>query len=703
MKQKRIFTTIILLTIAVGFGSEAFAQTCTPAAPDLVSWYSGDGNALDARSRNNGTLQNGATFGTGQNGQAFSFDGADDFVNIPDSSSLQSFTTQASIEGWINPQTNGSADQWVFAHRNPGFNESFSVRITAAGRLQLVLKIFAGGTIIYTTSDGALQFGQFQHFAVTVDTVTGTAKAYVNGSEVGFFGNAFSGQIEGASTNIIGAREPGDSLYKGLVDELTVYNRALSASEIAAIAGAGTAGKCKPTATTPPSGQVAWFAGDGNANDIAGTNNGTLQNGAAFAIGKVGQGFNFDGANDFVDVPNSAALNTQLFTMESWVFPTSYNSGGNPDSLSFIMNKESAAATQYLIGIKNNTVCFNGTGIPTGNFAFYIDGPAGLPNDCSGFVNGNAAVPLNAWSHVALTYDGANIRAFVNGTLTRTIPATGTVTSGNGTLQIGGRSNFNTSFLEGRIDESAFYNRALTQDEITSIFNAGIAGKLKVNSTPTGFADANLKYNTDEFSSQAVSVTVGDATISFPSVTSAGITQQIPLPLSSLPTLPSGISTGLTYDISTSAAFTGQPTVCFNVPALAAVFPNLRIYHLEGGVWTNRTAASGNTPANFCTSPLSSLSPFAIVQAVPTAAAVSIGGRVLTNDGRGLAKARVTLTAQSGETRELLTSSFGYYRFTDVAAGQSVILTVVSKRYRFAPQIVSVTDDLTDLNLTALP
>lgn len=85
----------------------------------------------------------------------------------------------------------------------------------------------------------------------------------------------------------------------------------------------------------------------------------------------------------------------------------------------------------------------------------------------------------------------------------------------------------------------------------------------------------------------------------------------------------------------------------------------------------------------------------------PTAASVSVSGRVLTNNGRGLMNATVTLTNASGITRTARTSTFGYFRFDDVEAGQTYIFSVSSKRYSFAPQVVTVTDDLTELNFTA--
>ncbi|MBA3786621.1 MAG: carboxypeptidase regulatory-like domain-containing protein [Acidobacteria bacterium] len=82
----------------------------------------------------------------------------------------------------------------------------------------------------------------------------------------------------------------------------------------------------------------------------------------------------------------------------------------------------------------------------------------------------------------------------------------------------------------------------------------------------------------------------------------------------------------------------------------------------------------------------------------PTAAGATVGGRVLASNGRGLAKARVTLTNSSGETFTSITSSFGYYEFSDVSPGQTVILSVSSKRYQFTPRVLNVGEDLYDLD-----
>ncbi len=72
---------------------------------------------------------------------------------------------------------------------------------------------------------------------------------------------------------------------------------------------------------TPPAGLVNWWPGDRHANDIVGGNHGTLENGATFASGKVGQAFSLDGEDDFVNVPDNEQLNfaTNDFTVDFWV------------------------------------------------------------------------------------------------------------------------------------------------------------------------------------------------------------------------------------------------------------------------------------------------------------------------------------------------------------------------------------------------
>ena len=82
-------------------------------------------------------------------------------------------------------------------------------------------------------------------------------------------------------------------------------------------------------------------------------------------------------------------------------------------------------------------------------------------------------------------------------------------------------------------------------------------------------------------------------------------------------------------------------------------------------------------------------------------APVSVSGRVLTSTGRGVYNAMVTLTNSSGEVRTAITNPFGYYRFVEVAVGETYTLRVRSKRYTFTPQVISPNNEITELNFVA--
>jgi len=87
----------------------------------------------------------------------------------------------------------------------------------------------------------------------------------------------------------------------------------------------------------------------------------------------------------------------------------------------------------------------------------------------------------------------------------------------------------------------------------------------------------------------------------------------------------------------------------------------------------------------------------------PTAATVTIGGRVLNASGRGIFGAQIVMTDANGDVRYATTNPFGYYRFTEVAAGATYILTAAHKRFGTASQIVSVDEERGDINFILAP
>lgn len=86
----------------------------------------------------------------------------------------------------------------------------------------------------------------------------------------------------------------------------------------------------------------------------------------------------------------------------------------------------------------------------------------------------------------------------------------------------------------------------------------------------------------------------------------------------------------------------------------------------------------------------------------PTSAGVEISGRVMTSDGRGIRNAVVTITGADGTKRTAVSSTFGYYRFDGIQAGETVIVSASSRSYRFKPRAVQVFDPITDLDLIGM-
>jgi hypothetical protein len=90
----------------------------------------------------------------------------------------------------------------------------------------------------------------------------------------------------------------------------------------------------------------------------------------------------------------------------------------------------------------------------------------------------------------------------------------------------------------------------------------------------------------------------------------------------------------------------------------------------------------------------------ALIGSGPTAAGVSISGRVLTDDGRGLTNATVVLTDMQGQSQTARTGAFGYYTFDELTAGQTYVITVISKRYSYASRLVTANEVITGEDFT---
>jgi fibronectin type 3 domain-containing protein len=202
---------------------------------------------------------------------------------------------------------------------------------------------------------------------------------------------------------------------------------------------------------------VAAYAFDEGAGtttaDGSGTGNtGTLSNAAWTTAGKYGGALSFNGTNSVVVVHDATSLHlTTGMTLEAWVDPTSLNS---PDA------GWCAAIAKDHVNSSNDIAyalyAANGTGTP----------PAGhvLIGSSDRGVQGSSVLPLNTWTFLATTYDGATQKIYVNGTLVRSRSQTGSMVSTTDSLKIGG--DWSGEMFTGLIDNVRVYNTALAQSAI---------------------------------------------------------------------------------------------------------------------------------------------------------------------------------------------------------------------------------------------
>jgi hypothetical protein len=145
---------------------------------------------------------------------------------------------------------------------------------------------------------------------------------------------------------------------------------------------------------------------------------------------------------------------------------------------------------------------------------------------------------------------------------------------------------------------------------------------------------------------------------------------------------------GLSGGTNTAPAYI---TTTVNLPATA----NGQLVRMKWRVATDSSAVATGTPGAW-------VDTISGIACVPTSAGVDVSGRVLTSDGRGLRNATVTMTDANGVVRTATTSSFGFYRFEGVTVGESYVMGVSSRNYRFTPRVVQVFDSMTDIDFIGL-
>ncbi|MBI3466480.1 MAG: hypothetical protein HY000_25990 [Planctomycetes bacterium] len=206
-----------------------------------------------------------------------------------------------------------------------------------------------------------------------------------------------------------------------------------------------------------PAALVAAYAFDEGAgatvSDVSGQgNHGTITGPTWTPSGRFGGALSFDGVNDLITIADADSLDlTTGMTLEAWVNPS--------------------AVTR-----KWRDVIYKGSDI------YFLEATSTNSNRSAGGAKvgasllstyGTAPLAVNTWSHLALTFDGASLRLYLNGIEVSSAPRTGSIQTSTNPVQIGGDSLYG-QFFAGLIDEVRIYDGALTPAEIQNDMNTGV-------------------------------------------------------------------------------------------------------------------------------------------------------------------------------------------------------------------------------------
>lgn len=227
MKRLDLVSVVFLLVLFLGV-----ANTVNSQVSGLVSYWPAENNANDVQGGNNGILRNGTTFAAGFAGQAFNLGATNGYVEVPDSSSV-SLTGPMTLQAWINLNTNSIQQAIIEKYDQPGVNgylfRVIGGKLSAAmcnSTLQGANNPVFGATTIST--------GVWHHVAAVYDGAT--IKVYLDGALDGSVSTVFS-PTNGAASLKLGARgDDANTRLNGLIDEVKIFNRALSGSEIQTLA-----------------------------------------------------------------------------------------------------------------------------------------------------------------------------------------------------------------------------------------------------------------------------------------------------------------------------------------------------------------------------------------------------------------------------------------------------------------------------------
>ena len=414
-------------------------------------WPLNDGSgitAIDIAGSNTGTVIGGAAWTAGKLDGALEFDGVDDYVDV---GSFDVTGSGLTLSGWFNAdalsnegriisKANGVADSdawWQLSIRDLGGSQWLRLRVKAGGV-----------TTAFVDSTTPLATGDWYFAAGTYDSASGEMALYLDGVLLGTTQHAVGGDLDvDASIPVwLGANGSTARYFDGTLDDIRVFNRALSLAEISGLAASGSTGPIAYWPFDETSGTTA--------SDTIGGHDGTVS-GAGWDSGAL----RFDGSNDFVSVSHDSALTLlDKMTFSARIYMPSLGF-----SYQAILAKDDGGSnSNYWFGTIGDEL----------EFGFWSGG------SFLAVTSSNVNLAANTWYDVAVTYDAGadDVRLYLDGAEVQAGSLGGSPTATSAALDIGRSSD--GEYWRGNIDELRIYNQVLAPDAVAGLGSGSSADEL---------------------------------------------------------------------------------------------------------------------------------------------------------------------------------------------------------------------------------
>jgi uncharacterized Zn-binding protein involved in type VI secretion len=283
--------------------------------------------------------------------------------------------------------------------------------------------------------DSGINSISLKQWYYVVGTWDGTSsKIYING--VLKNSAALTGTMSATANNVlIGSNPSNNRQFNGTIDEVRIWNRALSQTEIQSEMQSSML-LSRPIAT--------WSFEESSGNQIS-DNHIRLS-------GKTGSAISFDGSNDYIRIKDNSSLDlTNAITLSAWIYPTSW-----PSTYPRIVSKEvTNTAAPYALELDNSG--------KRALLCLFI----GTSESCVD--SGVNSISLKQWYYVVGTWDGTSSKIYINGVLKNSAALTGTMSATANNITIGSNPSNNRQFA-GIIDGVKIYNYALTGSDISTAY-----------------------------------------------------------------------------------------------------------------------------------------------------------------------------------------------------------------------------------------